>query len=111
MLGIISVMSTLNEIVKQHKKQLLKMKRKYREQIAVLPKGSLTVKKMSSGEYWYLKYREGKKVITKYIGKLSNSVMEIEKQIEQRKILEKTLRDIEKELALIRKFEMMAQGA
>ena len=58
MLGIISCMSTINEIIIQYKKQLLVMKDRYIKQISSLPKGTLTVKKMGSGEYWYLKYRE-----------------------------------------------------
>jgi hypothetical protein len=104
-------MSTLSEIISQYKKQLLDMKDRYCRQILSLPKGTLTVKKLGSGEYWYLKYREGKKIITKYIGKISDSVIEIEKQIALRRTLEKMLKELEAELALIRKFEAVAQGA
>lgn len=104
-------MSTLSEIINQYKKQLLDLKDRYCSQISSLPKGTLTVKKLGGGEYWYLKYREGKKIITKYIGKISDSVIEIEKQIALRKTLEKMLKELEAELALIRKFEAVAQGA
>jgi hypothetical protein len=104
-------MSTLSEIISQYKKQLLSMKDRYCEQISSLPKGTLAVKKMGSGEYWYLKYREGKKIVTKYIGKISDTVLEIEKQIALRKTLEKMLKELEGELALIRKFEAVTQGA
>ncbi|HOD93894.1 MAG TPA: hypothetical protein PL054_08470 [Clostridia bacterium] len=104
-------MSTINEIIIQYKKQLLVMKDRYIKQISSLPKGTLTVKKMGSGEYWYLKYREGKKIVTKYIGKISDKVVEIEKQIALRKTYERILKELEAELTLIRKFEAVAQGA
>jgi len=110
-LGIMTCMNTLNDIIKQYKVQLLETKKKYYEQLKALPKGTLSVKKMGSGEYWYLKYREGKRIVTKYIGKLSEKVVEIEKQIALRKTLEIMLKELEAELALIRKIETIAQGA
>ena len=90
---------------------MLETKKKYYEQLKALPKGTLSVKKMGSGEYLYLKYREGKRIVTKYIGKLSEKVVEIEKQIALRKTLEIMLKELETELALIKKIETIAQGA
>jgi len=45
--------------------------KRYREEIAVLPKGSLVPKKIKGGVFYYLAYRKGDKVHFDYKGKLS----------------------------------------
>ena len=58
-----------------------------------LPKGTLKKRVISGRTYYYLQRREGKKVIHDYIGpEISKS---FKKQLEERKILNKKLADIQ----------------
>ncbi len=102
-------MDNLNDLIRKYKNDLLKKKANYKKKVSDLPKGTLTVKrnKNTGTEYFYLKYREGKKIVSKYLGKISDSVHEIQKQIVLRKKLEKSLKEMEKELKLIKKIESL----
>jgi hypothetical protein len=42
---------------------------RYEKEIENLPKGSIFRRKMGNQEYLYLNYRDGKKVISKFLGK------------------------------------------
>ena len=42
---------------------------RYQETLSELPKGTISEKLINGNTYYYLKYRDGKKVISKYVGK------------------------------------------
>lgn len=43
---------------------------RYEKELEILPKGAIFKRKIGSQEYLYLNYREGKKVISKFLGKI-----------------------------------------
>lgn len=43
---------------------------RYEKELELLPKGSIFKRKIGNQEYLYLNYREGKKVISKFLGKI-----------------------------------------
>ncbi len=45
---------------------------RYEKEIENLPKGSIFCRKIGNQEYLYLNYRDGKKVISKFLGKSDN---------------------------------------
>ena len=42
---------------------------KYQSELSILPKGAISEKKVGEKTYYYLKYRDGKKVISQYVSK------------------------------------------
>ena len=70
----------------QEKERIEYMLTKYREEYDRLPKGSISEKKAGDKTYYYLKYRDGKKVASQYISK--SRIDEIRAQIEKRKHIE-----------------------
>ena len=53
----------------QEKQRIDYMLAKYQEALAELPKGTISEKQVKGNTYYYLKYRDGKKIISKYVGK------------------------------------------
>ena len=74
---------------------------KYREEYDRLPKGSISEKKAGDKTYYYLKYRDGKKVVSQYISK--SQIDEIRAQIEKRKHIEAMIKSLQEELAIANK--------
>ena len=48
----------------QEKERIDRMLAKYQEELGTLPKGTISEKKVRQSTYFYLKYREGKKVVS-----------------------------------------------
>jgi hypothetical protein len=76
----------------------------YQKRIEELPKGSLSMKNINGHIYCYLAYREGKKVMNDYLGKLaSEEVQVMKKKIDQRKRYQKAVKEMKKEIKFLRK--------
>lgn len=89
-------MSIVKDILRDERDRLVLLKEQIEDHIASLPRGSLSRKKRGNKIYYYLAYREGGKVIFKYAGKENSPEIEsLAKDIQQRRKLEKRLRDIE----------------
>lgn len=79
---------------------------RYKKEVEELPKGSIFKRKIGNQEYLYLTYREGQKVISKFLGKAGVfDLSELKLKIERRKELvlllkklSKEQKDLEKEL-------------
>lgn len=95
---------TMNMIlttIVQEKERIEYMLMKYREEYDRLPKGSISEKKAGDKTYYYLKYRDGKKVVSQYISK--SQIDEIRAQIEKRKHIEAMIKSLQEELAIANK--------
>ena len=84
--------------IAQEKKRIEYMLAKYQEEYDHLPKGSLSEKKTGDKVYYYLKYRDGKKVVSEYISK--SRIDEIRAQLEKRKHIEAMIKSLLEELAI-----------
>lgn len=73
----------------------------YAQEIERLPKGSLTIRMRRGLPYCYLKYRQGSKVVTKYVGPEKQVGEDLRLQIEKRRSLQATLRRLKREHAFI----------
>ena len=69
---------------------------KLQERINTCPKGSLRRRKIKNGEYYYLQYREGKHVRSRYVS--ADEVEGLRVEIELRKELEDAARNLKKRL-------------
>ena len=64
-----------------------RMIRRYEKELDALPKGSIVKRVIKGKEYYYLSYREGDKVKTKYVGNSETDISELTEQIEKRKTI------------------------
>lgn len=71
---------------------------RYEKEIESLPKGSIFHRKIGKQEYLYLNYRDGKKVISKFLGKAENfNCDELKYQIDKRKEYVQLLKKLKSE--------------
>jgi len=97
-------MKILNGVLNEELDRLNKLKKNYEKQIAKLPKGSLIKKNIKGNIYYYLNYRQEKKKIFKYIGKLSGKELEnLLDKIEERRKLEKLNKQVKKDIKKLEK--------
>jgi len=78
-------MNIIKGILKEELENSFKIKERFLISLNELPQGSLRKKKIEGYEYYYLKYREGPKVKTKYLGKLSKEQLKEYKEIKDQK--------------------------
>ncbi|MDD2433475.1 MAG: hypothetical protein PHX01_07305 [Clostridia bacterium] len=96
-------MGLLLEIIREESQRNLLMQEQYEAKINQLPKGRIILKKVGNHEYCYLKYRDGEKTITDYIGRDETKISEVKNQLNKRKHFEKMLAELKKENRLIQK--------
>lgn len=87
----------LTTILKE-KERVDRMLEKYQEELKKLPKGTISEKKAGQSTYFYLKYRDGKKVISRYIPQ--KNVADVRKQVEKRRHIETMIRSLREERAI-----------
>ncbi len=85
----------------QEKERIDRMLEKYQEELETLPKGTISEKKVRQSTYFYLKYREGKKVISKYIPQ--KDVETVREQVKKRRHIETMIRFLQEERAIAEK--------
>jgi len=97
-------MKILNGVLNEELDRLNQLKKNYEIQIVKLPKGSLIRKNVKGNIYYYLNYRQEKKKIFKYIGKLPNKELEnLLDKIEDRRKLEKLNKQVKKDIKKLEK--------
>ena len=97
-------MKILNGVLNEELDRLNKLKKNYEKQITKLPKGSLIRKNIKGSIYYYLNYRQEKKKIFKYIGKLPGKELEnLLDKIEERRKLEKLNKQAKKDIKKLEK--------
>lgn len=97
-------MKILNGVLNEELDRLNKLKKNYEKQIAKLPKGSLIRKNIKGNIYYYLNYRQEKKKIFRYIGKLPRKELEnLLDKIEERRKLEKLNKQVKKDIKKLEK--------
>lgn len=94
------VVNLIIDTIQKEKVRIEYMLERYRKIIDELPKGTLSESNKNGQKYYYLKYREGKKVVSKYLGK---DVGDIPALIEKRKHTEAMIKSLENELKIAEK--------
>lgn len=84
--------------IMQEKQRIEYMREKYQEELDRLPKGTISEKKSGEKVYYYLKYRDGGKVVSRYISK--SAIDEVRTQVEKRKHIEVMIKSLQEELAI-----------
>ena len=91
-------MNLIISTVLQEKRRIDYMLAKYQEALAELPKGTISEKQVKGNTYYYLKYRDGKKVISRYIPQ--KDAEDVRKQVEKRRHIETMIRSLQEERAI-----------
>lgn len=74
------------------------------QRLLKFPRGSLTIRESNGRKYCYFKYRDGKKIITKYAG-AEKMIPELQKQVEARDELIEMIKVLDGEYEKIEKME------
>jgi hypothetical protein len=75
----------------------LQLQRELNNKISRLPRGSIKEKKVKDKTYYYLAYRENRKVINKYIGDDLLEVKKLSNLVGERKAFENQLKQLQKD--------------
>lgn len=94
-------LSYLLNTIRQEKSRIEYMLGKYLEQIENMPKGNLYPAKRNGNTYYYLKYRDGQKVISKYVRE--KELDKVRADIEKRNHIEAMVKSLKEELAVAEK--------
>ena len=106
MLGIMNgviIMSFFAATTLREVKRMTALRKAYEQQLENLPKGSVCVKERNGNQYFYLTYRRDGKVVSEYVGNDEAAIDELKERLERRKGVERLIREIKKEIALMDK--------
>ena len=79
----------------------------YTKELETLLKGKIIKKSINGKLYYYLYFRDGKKVVSKYIGKDEESLITVREQLTRRSQIEEIIKKLKEEKAQIKKLEAM----
>jgi cell division protein FtsB len=85
-------MSILAEILKEEYDRLNATIASYEKAVAELPKGSVVKKRIGGREYFYLQWRDGRRVRSHYLR--TDELATVSDQVQKRREYEKELRDL-----------------
>jgi len=92
-------------VLKKEQIRNQRMINEYIKELDLLPKGKIVPKSIKGNIYYYLYYREGKKVISKYVGKNEDSLKNVREQLERRNQIEMMIKMLKEEQIKIKKLE------
>lgn len=88
-------MNLLLRTIMQERQRIENMLTRYEADLLELPKGTISEKHSGSKTYYYLKYRDGKKVVSKYIKQ--QEIDDVRSLVEKRKHIETMIRALQEE--------------
>ena len=97
-------MEVLNGILKKELSRLINLKKNYENRLKKFLKGSLIKKEIKGHTYYYINYRDNKKNIFKYLGKLNkNEISRLEDSIQERRKLQKLYSQVKRNIIKLEK--------
>lgn len=87
----------LHTVIRE-KRRIERMLEKYQNECERLPKGTISEKTVCKNTYYYLKFRDGKKVVSRYIRK--TEIAHVREQIEKRRHMEAMVKSLQEEKAI-----------
>ena len=90
-------MTIAMQIISKELERNNRMISEYENELSKLPRGKLIIKKINSHSYFYLKFRVGEQVITKYVGKDNCDLSDLNEKLDKRKHIEEILRQLKSE--------------
>ena len=97
-------MEVLNGILKEELSRLVNLKKNYENKLKRFLKGSLIKKGIKGHIYYYLNYRDNKKNVFKYLGKLDkDEISKLEDSIQERRKLQKLYSQVKRNIIKLEK--------
>jgi hypothetical protein len=97
-------MKVLKGVLAEELENSLQMRKRYTEAIQKLPRGSLVEKKIGGRSYYYLAFRENKKVRFVYKGRLSEGEVKRYKEAQKmRANYRKLCREVNQQIVFLKK--------
>lgn len=96
-------MSIIKETLVEELDRTIRSRRAYEVECAKLPRGSVTVRTRGNRSYCYLKFREGDRTVTDYVGVADKVEGELRRQVSRRKELESVIKRLKHEELFLRK--------
>lgn len=84
--------------IRQEKQRIEYMLLEYQNELSSLPRGTISEKKVGEKTYYYLKYRDGKKVVSQYVGK--KEIDRVRALVEKRRHIEAIMKSLQEEKAI-----------
>lgn len=88
-------MNLILHTVWQEKQRIKYMLEKYQSELPSLPKGTISEKMVNGKTYYYLKYRDGKKVVSQYVSK--KEIENVRSLLEKRRHIEAMVKFLQEE--------------
>ena len=86
--------------IQKEKNRIDYMLSSYMEKLESLPKGSIVSKTVGQNIYYYLKYRDGKKVFSDYLGKDGEKLNAVRIKLEKRRHIETMIAQLQSEQSI-----------
>ena len=97
-------MAILKGILKDSRIHYVDLDRRLRLRLKELPRGSILKRRIGRKDYYYLIFRDGRRVISRYLGKARPVV--IEKNIRERRLIIQQLKEVRDNLRLLGRLEI-----
>ncbi len=101
-------MAILKGILKDGLDYYLDLDRRLRARLKELSRGSILKRRIGRQDYFYLNYRNGRRTVSRYLGK--DEPKQIEKEIKERRLILRQLKDVDENLKLLRRLERKRGG-
>ena len=95
----------IDAVIEKEKCRIEKMRSECEERLSEFPRGSLVVRESNGRKYCYFRYRDGKKVVTKYAG-TERKIDELNAMLAQREALLNEIKSLDAELERIEKIKL-----
>src|SRR3989338_7123102 len=93
-------MEILLDVLRDSKAHYLDVQAKIEKRLESIPRGSVLKRRFPhGGHYYYLNVRQGRRVISKYLGK--DEPAQLLKEIAERRLLINRLKDVRQSLAIL----------
>lgn len=97
-------MSILKGVLQEEYKRLKSLFNRYNKEIALFPKGSISIKKRNNRDYLYLVYREKGKIKFEYIGSVrSDKAKKVMGDVKERRKLEEKIKMVKMDIKELEK--------
>ena len=96
-------MSYISQTIEREVAKMTILRDTYEKELELLPKGSIQVRERNEKRYFYLRYRDGKRTVTAYLGNTEEHLAKALEDIEKRKHIESMIKALDKELRMMNK--------
>jgi hypothetical protein len=101
-------MADLHSVLSENVGFYLDLERRLKARLVKLPKGSVLKRKIRGRDYFYLKVRDGSRVLSKYLGRKEPA--ELKEAIAERRLLSQQLREAKANLRLLARLRRPRRG-